>query len=464
MFSNDPKNDETTPQEPAKGQTDDSQEQPNQEQPTEQAQSEQVDVEEAALDVNAVTDASELVGEVSAETEQPEQSSENPQAFTMGQTDAYSPTGLEETVSVSRDSFPIKPPPSSTDTDPSPEEGKEGDEEHVAPEPAVVTPPAAEEVEVSVTEEAAEEDTGAIRRSLLGDPTQRSLKEPEQGAPERSSILRPSTETTNSANIPEITPETSAPTAETTQIVEETTTIELPDNTSTQVFSETLDETKVHDEAVVQDEKVKVKTRGGTHLTLEEEDILQGTIPLPTLPSRAGARWLSAIFTLLLTPVAWYLLADAAARLAFAPGNSMETGVPTILPLGEFVGGLIVVVLIALLAARSSLGLILSGIVVLVVGVPFLAVPAMVTDWFTYLDPVANYNAFGANVVHNLALTGYPGVLLLFGFLMITFGWVIAAVRRAGRKEERLRVEVLEKNEAGLKPRWARKITVTTED
>ena len=40
---------------------------------------------------------------------------------------------------------------------------------------------------------------------------------------------------------------------------------------------------------------------------------------------------------------------------------------------------------------------------------------------------------------------------------MIITGWVVTRVRRKGRTEESLRVEVAERNPDGLKARWARK-------
>lgn len=192
---------------------------------------------------------------------------------------------------------------------------------------------------------------------------------------------------------------------------------------------------------------------------LNETSVLEGATVLPMVPSRAGAGWLSAILTLLLSPIAWYLLTDAGARFVFTDSNPMLTGVINPAALAEFAAGLLIVILMSLLAAQSSLGLILSGSMLLILGVPFLAAPAWVTSLFDYLAPVEEFNAFGANVVSHLAFTGFTGILAAVGFAMIAAGWVVASVRRAGRREEALRVEVLKVNPQGMKARWARKAT-----
>ena len=193
-------------------------------------------------------------------------------------------------------------------------------------------------------------------------------------------------------------------------------------------------------------------------LMASDNVILAEASVLPTLPSRAGARWLSAVVITLLTPVAWYLLSDSAARLAFAVGNPWETGTINPAALIELGGGLLILVLAAIIAAHSSLGVIISGSLLFLVGLPFLAVPAYTDQFITqYLDGFRNFNAFGGNVVGCLELTGFTGVLVITGTVLLGLGISLAAVRRAGRREEATRVMVAEVNPAGVKPRWAQK-------
>ena len=181
---------------------------------------------------------------------------------------------------------------------------------------------------------------------------------------------------------------------------------------------------------------------------------------LPVLPSRAMPRVLSVLFTLLFTPVAWYLLADAAARLAFAQGNPMVSGNINAAALGELFAGLIAVTIIAILAAQSSLGLIVVGTLVMIAGAPFLVVPALVGETgYWGATTIAGWNDFGGNIANHFLASGFTGLLFAFGFLMVALGWVIAAVRRAGRSEEALRISVATTNPHAMKARWARKAT-----
>ncbi len=181
---------------------------------------------------------------------------------------------------------------------------------------------------------------------------------------------------------------------------------------------------------------------------------------LPEVPSRALPRFLSVLLTLIFTPITWYLVADAAARLAFADANPMVTGNMNPAAIGELAAGLIGIIIIAILAAQSSLGLIVTGVIVFGVGVPFIVVPGIVSaDAYWGLGRFENFNAFGANVVNHFMATGFTGLFIVLGTLMIALGWAIASVRRSGRSEEAQRAAVASSNPSGLKARWARKAT-----
>ena len=181
---------------------------------------------------------------------------------------------------------------------------------------------------------------------------------------------------------------------------------------------------------------------------------------LPVLPSRALPRFLAVLFTLLFTPIAWYLLADAAARLAFAVDNPMVSGIINVAAIAELFASLIAITIIAILAAQSSLGLIITGTLVMLAGAPFLFVPALVGETgYWGAAQIADWNDFGGNIANHFLASGFTGLLFAFGFLMLAFGWVIAAVRRAGRNEEALRISVSTTNPTAMRARWARKAT-----
>ena len=128
--------------------------------------------------------------------------------------------------------------------------------------------------------------------------------------------------------------------------------------------------------------------------------------------------------------------------------------------LGELFAGLIAVTIIAILAAQSSLGLIVVGTLVMIAGAPFLVVPALVGETgYWGATAIADWNDFGGNIANHFLVSRLARFVFVFGFLLGALGWIIAAVRRAGRREEALRTSVAPPNPHAMKARWARKAT-----
>lgn len=179
---------------------------------------------------------------------------------------------------------------------------------------------------------------------------------------------------------------------------------------------------------------------------------------VPELPSRAGSRVWSTLLTLLLTPVAWYLLADSAARFTLAPNNPADTGVLNIAALVEFGGGVVIGIVILALLARSSLGAILVGIVVAALGITFLAVPGTVREILTPAQQwLSSWNDFGGNVAHHIEWTGFTGVIATVGISLLTLGIVTILARRSGRHEEEIRTQIERMAPGTLKKRGRRR-------
>ena len=157
------------------------------------------------------------------------------------------------------------------------------------------------------------------------------------------------------------------------------------------------------------------------------------------LPSRAGAHWWSFLAVLILTPVAWYLLADAGARLTLANGNPWDTGVLNYAALGELAAGLVVLV-VAILALRgSSLGAWITGPILLIGGATFLAIPQQVQNFLApYLETLSNYNAFGGNLSHHLTASGSTGQFVIWGVALMAIGIVSHGARKSGKRRQRI--------------------------
>lgn len=156
-------------------------------------------------------------------------------------------------------------------------------------------------------------------------------------------------------------------------------------------------------------------------------------------PSRAAAHWWSLLSVLILTPVAWYLLADAGARFTLASNASWVTGELNYAALIEFAAGLLVLVVVILALRSSSLGAWVTGPLLTLGGAAFIAVPEQVQSILEQpLQSLSAYNAFGANLSHHLVASGSTGRLLIMGIALIAIGFVSHGARRRGRRDQRI--------------------------
>ena len=186
----------------------------------------------------------------------------------------------------------------------------------------------------------------------------------------------------------------------------------------------------------------------GTPRSLDDS-IFEGATLVAGMPSRAGAHWASLLAHVLLIPVAWYLIADAGARFTLADGSILESGRFSALGLGELLGGLIILFLLLLASRKSSLGAWVSGILVTLAGIPWIAVPSLAASTaLPVLRALDSWNAFGANLAHHFQASAYSGRLLLIGIVLMGIGILTHSVRRQGRAEEALRAEVAKVNPA----------------
>lgn len=171
--------------------------------------------------------------------------------------------------------------------------------------------------------------------------------------------------------------------------------------------------------------------------------IFEGATVTPNVPSRAPARAWSLLLTLLLTPVAWYLAADAGARMTVATNAPLQTGVANIAAVLELLASLGAIVLLGLIARSSALGPLVAGILVAASGTPFVVAPAWTSSQVD--GPFAalrGWNSFGVNIAHHLAASGFTGRLVVLGTALILVAVVSRGARRAGASEQSVREEV----------------------
>lgn len=181
-----------------------------------------------------------------------------------------------------------------------------------------------------------------------------------------------------------------------------------------------------------------------------DDALFEGSTLVPVVPSRTAAHLWGLFLSLVLVPVAWFALADAGARMTLAKDAPMLTGTLNFAALLELLGGLLAVLVLALLAARSSLGAHVTGALVTVLGIPWVVAPGWTARTvLPTMDWLNAWNAFGQNIAHHLQASGYSGRLLLVGVVLLLVGALSHRVRRRGRAEESLRAEVERVNPAG---------------
>lgn len=168
------------------------------------------------------------------------------------------------------------------------------------------------------------------------------------------------------------------------------------------------------------------------------------------VPSRAAAHWWGILTTLLLTPVAWYLLSDAGARMTLPAENQWESGVLNLAALGELLAGILVLAVILLAARASSLGAFIVGSLVAIIGGAFVLFPALTQEFLEpYLQWLRDYNDFGGNIAHHLVADGSTGRILVAGIALVLVGFVSHSARRRGRREQTIR-EAIERRKVGV--------------
>ena len=181
-----------------------------------------------------------------------------------------------------------------------------------------------------------------------------------------------------------------------------------------------------------------------------DDELFSAAPQVTEMPSRTGAHWLSLLLFLILTPVGWYLAADAGARMTLADAAPMYTGVASMLALGELLGSILIAAILFMVARRSSLGAWLTGLGTLIVGLPWVMAPGITaTSVLAALTALTNTGSLGANLSHHLQASGYSGRFALLGVALLGLAYVSHAARRTGRDEEALRTSIEATNPAG---------------
>lgn len=152
---------------------------------------------------------------------------------------------------------------------------------------------------------------------------------------------------------------------------------------------------------------------------------------IPDAPKGRGLVHTGVLFaSLILVPVAWYLVSDAHTRLSVAQAAHATNFAGA----AELLGGVGVLALIWLLARSSSLGVNVSGAIIATFGAVGLAFPSFIRT--SVLNPVAasieDINPFFGNVAHHFRYDTLSGLMFIFGMVLVFTGIVSHSTRRRG--------------------------------
>ncbi|PWD50711.1 hypothetical protein C8046_08660 [Serinibacter arcticus] len=155
---------------------------------------------------------------------------------------------------------------------------------------------------------------------------------------------------------------------------------------------------------------------------------------------RTGAHIWGVLGVLVAAPVAWFLLTDGALRTYNGLPPDSPLNVAGLLSLA---GGLVTLVIIALVTRVTSLGAWIWGGIITLAGLATLIFPVAVNDWLTGSRDgfLTLHEGFGTNLYNYLTDTSRSGLLLAFGIVLLLLAFVSHGARRSGRYEGRVRAE-----------------------
>ena len=167
----------------------------------------------------------------------------------------------------------------------------------------------------------------------------------------------------------------------------------------------------------------------------EDDIVLEGSTVVGKPAPRTAAHWAGVLVSLVLLPLAWFLLHDSAAQVLAAA--EPHRFVLSVMGLVELAIGALALVLALWTARRSSLGSFLVGALALLAGLPGLAAPGLMVLHVTpVLDRLAQQSSLGEDLATYLWADAVTGRLVWAGMLLIMVGVVSHSARRAGRREQ----------------------------
>lgn len=168
-----------------------------------------------------------------------------------------------------------------------------------------------------------------------------------------------------------------------------------------------------------------------------DDDVpLDGSTVVGHPKSRTAAHWAGILVSIVALPIAWFFLHDGASAATAAPAEPhvFTTSARGAVELGS---GALALAVALWMARYTSAGSIVVGVVSILLGLPFLVLPGVMTDVVSpFLDDLNAQSALGTSLSDYLWADAVTGKFLALGVFMVMVGVVSHSARRAGRREQ----------------------------
>ena len=183
----------------------------------------------------------------------------------------------------------------------------------------------------------------------------------------------------------------------------------------------------------------RTRRRSRRTATVGDDDVpLDGSIVVGHPKSRTATHWAGALVSIIALPVTWFFLHDGAAMATVRASGSYAFDLSA-RGLTELAIGALALIIAMWVARRTSVGSIIVGVISILLGLPFLIAPGVMTDTFTpFLNNLSTQSALGQSLSTYLWTDAVTGKFLALGLFMVMVGVVSHSARRAGRHEQEI--------------------------
>lgn len=183
----------------------------------------------------------------------------------------------------------------------------------------------------------------------------------------------------------------------------------------------------------------RTRRRSRRTAAVGDDDVpLDGSIVVGQPKSRTATHWAGALVSIIALPVTWFFLHDGAAMATVRASGSYAFNLSA-RGLTELAIGALALIIAMWVARRTSVGSIIVGVISILLGLPFLIAPGVMTDTFTpFLNNLSTQSALGQSLSTYLWTDAVTGKFLALGLFMVMVGVVSHSARRAGRHEQEI--------------------------